>query len=245
MARTLTWDGCANVRDLGGLPIEGGGETRRGSVIRGDNVRRLSDAGWEALLAHGIRTVLDLRWQEELAEDAPREVPVEVVHVSLFGEQDSAYYDELAKRLERFADRADVTRESYLEFLERYRANVAQAVGVVARAEGAVFVHCAAGKDRTGLVSALLLRLAGVGVEQVADDYAESDANLSALTEAWRAEASDEAERAKRQELYGTPRRAMLGVLEELDRRYGGVREYLRGGGATDDDLDRAAARLR
>lgn len=245
MARTLTWDGCANVRDLGGLPIEGGGETRRGAVIRGDNVRRLSDAGWEALLGHGIRTVLDLRWQEELAEDAPRDLPVEVVHVSLFGEQDGAYYDELAKRLERFADRADRTRESYLEFLERYRGNVAQAVGVVARAEGAVLVHCAAGKDRTGLVSALLLRLAGVGIEQVADDYAESDANLGALTEAWRAEAPDEEERAKRQELYGTPRRAMVGVLEELDRRYGGVREYLRAGGATDDDIDRAAARLR
>ncbi len=245
MGRTLSWDGCANVRDLGGLPIEGGGETRRGSVIRGDSVRRLSDAGWEALLAHGVRTVLDLRWREELAEDVPRELPVDVVHVSLFGEQDAAYYDDLSARLERWTDRADVTRESYLEFLERYRENVAQAIVAVARADGPVFVHCAAGKDRTGLVSALLLRLAGVGVEDVADDYAESDANLQALTEAWRSEARDEEERTRRQELFGTPREAMIGVLEGIDQRYGGVREHLLGGGATADDLDRAAARLR
>lgn len=245
MSRTLNWDGCANVRDLGGLPIDGGGETRRGAVVRGDSVRRLSDGGWEALLAHGVRTVLDLRWREELADDVPRELPVDVVHVSLFGELDTAYYEELARRLEHWADRADVTRESYLEFLERYRDNLSRAVVAVADADGCVFVHCAAGKDRTGLVSALLLRLAGVGVDHVADDYAESDANLQALTEAWRAEAPDEEERARRQQLFGTPRGAMLGVLEGIDRRYGGVRAYLLGGGATDDDLDRAAARLR
>jgi protein tyrosine/serine phosphatase len=243
--RVLDWEGCVNVRDLGGLPTEDGGETRHGSVVRADNARRLTDAGWEALAAHGVRRLVDLRWPEELAEDAPGEVPIEVVHVSLFGELDQAYYDELTQRLSQWTERVDLTRESYLEFLERYRENVARAVTAVARADGAVVVHCAAGKDRTGLVAALLLRLAGVSIELVADDYGASEKNLAALTEAWREEAPDEAERERRRELYGTPREAMVGVLTELERRYGGVREYLLAAGMSPDDVELAAARLR
>ncbi len=61
--RELVWDGCVNVRDLGGLPTEDGRVTRFGAVVRADNVRRLSDAGWEALAGYGIRRIIDLRWQ--------------------------------------------------------------------------------------------------------------------------------------------------------------------------------------
>jgi protein tyrosine/serine phosphatase len=246
MSRTLHWDGCVNVRDLGGLPTEDGSVTRHGAVVRSDNVRRLTDAGWQALAEHGVRTVVDLRWAEELAEDPPREVPIDVVHVSLFGNLDQGYYDDLGERLSGLTDPADLTRESYLEFLERYRDNLVRAVTAVARAaRGGVVVHCAAGKDRTGLVSALLLRLAGVGVDEIAADYGESEANLEALTVAWQTEARDDEERARRQTLYGTPREAMAGVLAELERRYGSVRAYLLAGGAAADDLDAAAARLR
>jgi protein-tyrosine phosphatase len=246
MDRVLAWDGCVNVRDLGGLPTEDGSETRRGAVVRSDNARRLTDRGWRALLDHGVRTVVDLRWPEELAEDPPGNAPIDVVHVSLFGTLDTDYYRELDERLAAYADPADRTRESYVDFLERNRTKVAEAIAAVARApEGGVVVHCAAGKDRTGLVSALLLRLAGVSVDQIAEDYAESEANLAELTEVWIAEAPNDEERAKRTWLAGTPREAMLGVLAELERRYGGVRGYLLAAGATEDDLERAAARLR
>lgn len=244
--RALTWDGCVNVRDLGGVPLRGGGTTRLRSVVRADNVRRLSAAGWEALVAYGVRTAVDLRWREELADDPPGDLPIGVVHVSLFGELDEGYWAELSQRLERWSDRIDVTRESNLELLARHRAQLAEAVTAVARAaDGGVLVHCVAGKDRTGLVSALLLRLAGVEIADVADDYGESNANLAALTEIWRDAAPDEEERARRRQLNGTPRESMVGVLEELERRHGSVRDYLLAGGATAADLDRAAARLR
>ena len=75
--RDLVWDGCLNVRELGGLPTQDGGETRLGAVVRADSVRLLSDEGWRALIDHGIRTVIDLRGDHERAEDPPREVPVE------------------------------------------------------------------------------------------------------------------------------------------------------------------------
>ena len=61
-ARTLIWDGCVNVRDLGGIPTEDGGVTRSGDVIRSDNIGALTDAGWRALEGHGVVRIVDLRW---------------------------------------------------------------------------------------------------------------------------------------------------------------------------------------
>jgi protein tyrosine/serine phosphatase len=245
VTRELQWDGCVNVRDLGGLPTADGGETRRGAVVRSDNARRLTDAGWEALVAHGVRTVVDLRWDEERAEDPPGDVPIEAVHVSLFGNLDHDYFAELDARIAPLAAAARV-EASYLDLLERYSGRFAEAVAAVADAPpGGVLIHCAAGKDRTGLIAALLLALAGVPQEEIADDYAQSEANLAALLEKWVAEAPDEAERARRVALSTTPREAMLGVLRHLDERRGGVRGFLLDAGLAAETADRAAARLR
>jgi protein-tyrosine phosphatase len=244
VTRTLVWDGCVNVRDLGGLPLPGGA-TRRGAVVRSDNARRLTEAGWQALVDHGVRTVVDLRWPEEIAEDPPAELPIEAVNVSLFGNLDRDYFKELDARVAPL-ETAERVRETYLEFLELYRSNFAAAIAAVADApEGGVLIHCAAGKDRTGLISALLLALAGVPEETIAEDYAESEANLAELTAKWIAEAPDDPERQHRRHLAVTPHEAMLGVLAALDERYGGVREYLLAAGASGETLDRAAARLR
>jgi protein-tyrosine phosphatase len=79
--RELAWEGCLNVRDLGGLPTEDGGETRYGRVVRADSVRQLTDAGWQAVADYGVRTVVDLRGDYELRDDPPDKLPFEVVHV--------------------------------------------------------------------------------------------------------------------------------------------------------------------
>ena len=98
-----------------------------------------------------------------------------------------------------------------------------------------------AGKDRTGLVSALLLRLAGVSIEHVAADYAVSERNLLPLWQGWFDAASDERERRRRRRMAATPAAAMTAVLHEL----GGEAEYLRAAGVTSDQLDAVRARLR
>jgi hypothetical protein len=97
--RDLIWDGCLNVRDLGGLPTRDGGETRFGAIVRADSVRQLSDEGWQALVDHGIRTVIDLRGDHELAEDPPAELPVDLVHVP-FMEADEAEWEEIGPELD-------------------------------------------------------------------------------------------------------------------------------------------------
>ena len=244
--RELNWEGCLNVRDLGGLPVEGAGETRFGVVVRADSVRRLSDAGWAAFVGYGVERIVDLRFHSELAADPPAELPVEVVHVPVLPDPGSSHWDEIEAAAARAESPAAATRVVYLEFLERFRGGFARAVGEVARpAAGTVVVHCLGGKDRTGLVTALLLRLVGVGADEVARDYALSERNLLPRDGAWIEAAEDEQERERRSRIAASPREAMAQVLDELDRRYGGARAYLRAAGAAEEDLDRVRARLR
>jgi protein-tyrosine phosphatase len=237
----LLWEGCVNVRDLGGNPTEDGGETRYGAVVRADSIRRLSPAGWEALAAYGVRRVVDLRHHAELAADPLSETDLDVVHIPVLAEPDHPDWVEL----DAVAARSGCLAPVYLEFLERYPARFAAAVQAVARGPAVVVVHCQGGKDRTGLVTALLLRLAGASREAVAADYALSEANLREFQAPWIGAAPDEAERARRLLFSLTPAATMLDVLEELERRHGGAREYLLAAGATPEDLDGARALLR
>jgi protein tyrosine/serine phosphatase len=248
-SRDLVWDGCLNVRDLGGLPTADGGETRRGAVVRADSVRLLSDEGWRALVNHGVRTVIDLRGDHEREEDPPAELPVEVVHVP-FMEATDAEWEEIAEELEAATstapDDATATRDAYLIFLERFKGNVAASLRAVAYAPaGGIVVHCVGGKDRTGLLTAFLLHLAGVDEETIATDYALSEERLRPRHETWfeAAESEEELERLRR--IAQTPAESMLGVFAELERRYGGVEGYLRATGVGDEELELARARLR
>jgi protein-tyrosine phosphatase len=236
--RKLAWDGCLNVRDLGGHVTEGGGRTRHGAVVRADSVRSLTDAGWESLVAHGVRRIVDLRLDRERAEDAPREVPVEVVHVQVV--------DESVPGAAELLESTSTTEDFYLAALELFHERWARAVAAVGDApEGGVVVHCHGGKDRTGIVVALLLRLVGVSVDDVATDYGETTANLAALNAEWIAGAEDEDERERRILFSRSEPETMEAVVRELERRHGSVREYLLAGGATEDELERVRARLR
>ena len=213
--RELAWDGVLNARDLGGHRTEDGAETRYGSVVRADSVRRLTDAGWAALLDYGIRTVVDLRGDHEMDEDAPAHVDVEVVHVP-FMEANDREFDEIQEEVEAAAqaapDVAAATRDVYLIFLEHFKQNVAAGIRAVAQAPaGGVVVHCVGGKDRTGLLTAFLLHLAGVDVEQIAADYALSEERLKPRHEEWFAEAETEAELERLRRIAQTPAESIVG----------------------------------
>jgi hypothetical protein len=247
--RELAWEGCLNVRDLGGLPTQDLGETRYGRVVRADSIRQLTDAGWNAAVDYGIRTVVDLRGDYELRDDPPGELPLDVVNVPFMeaGEDElEAIQGEIEAAAAAAPDVATSTRDVYLIFLDHFRHNAAAGVRAVARArQGGVVVHCAGGKDRTGLLCAFLLNLAGVGIDDIAADYALSEERLRPRHEAWLAAAETEAERERLRRIVQTPAESMVGVFAELERRYGGATEYLRKAGVSDEDLKFAAARLR
>ncbi|GJF34563.1 protein-tyrosine-phosphatase [Kitasatospora sp. NE20-6] len=172
--RHLVWDGCLNVRELGGLPTGDGRWTRRGAVVRADNLDRLTAEGWVALQAHGIRTVVDLRNEEEYRPLLERPDGIGLVRVPL---------DELAGPdwWARFGG-LDGTPLAFRPYLDHCRQAVADVVAAVGRAEpGGVVVHCGAGRDRTGLASLVLLSVAGVRADAIIDDYLLSTANLRPL----------------------------------------------------------------
>ena len=244
-SRDLDWDGCLNVRDLGGHRTEDGGETRYGAVVRADSIRQLTDAGWATAVDYGVRTVVDLRTDEELEADPPAELPVDVVHVPFFQEDEEAFAEvEAAARAA--PDYAAATRAVYLVFLERFGENVAAAIAAVARApEGVVVVHCMGGKDRTGLVTA-----------SCSASPASTSSRSRPTTPSARKGCSRDTPRGSRRparrpsasgsgvSLRRRPQ-SMVGVLEELERRHGSIEAYLPQQGSTEEDLRLARERLR
>jgi protein-tyrosine phosphatase len=264
--RRLAWEALRNGRDLGGLPFGDGQETRFASVVRSDTLRQLTPAGWQALADYGVRTILDLRFRAEIHANEPldagpggfsRELVasspdpdgkptwLRTVPVSILGEPDRQsvrHFDRISRAQ---PDAASSTRAVYLEMLELFRPRFGAAVAVVADAgEGGVLVHCHAGKDRTGLVVALLLAIAGVGPETIAADYSLSGPNLAPSLAAWIDDGDDEDDREHRRRVALSPEHAMLDVLEVLHDRYGGAVPYLLGAGLADHDLERVRIRL-
>ncbi len=131
-------------------------------------------------------------------------------------------------------------QEAYAGFLDRYRAEFARAVSTVARSDEPVVIHCLVGRDRSGLASALMLRLAGVELDAIAADHALSDVYLEPWWKPWHDDAPDQETRERRMRVTQMPPSAMADVLADLD-----VRHYLLDGGAAEEDLDRLVARLR
>jgi protein tyrosine/serine phosphatase len=236
--RVLRWDGLVNARDLGGLPLRRGGATRFGSLIRSDNVRHLTAAGWSTLAEHGVRTIVDLRFELE-RDDARAGVPDDfvVVNVSLLGPQDSAEASRVNALIRAAPDAASGITAFYLDILESRGSQVAAAIAAVADAsdDGAVLVHCFVGKDRTGIIAALLLELAGVEPAAIVADYALSATRVGPLVDDWIEAASDPDERAYRSRISGAPSAAMEGMLQGLRDRYGGTAGYLRGVGVREE----------
>jgi len=239
--RVLSWEGCLNVRDLGGHATEGGETTRFGAVVRADSVRHLTPAGWHALLDYGVGTIVDLRRHDELERDPPLDVPVDVVHVPL----DDWHQEELQALWRREGHDELSIYDTYVRMLELLAPNFARAVETVADApDGAVVVHCFAGKDRTGLTCAMFLRLVGVSIEDIAHDYGLSGDNIRSIIDPWADSAPDDAERKLRLRIGSSPPQVMRDVLAELERRHGGVDGYLLESGVSEDTLDRLRVRL-
>ena len=229
MTRIVRWDGCVNVRDLGGLPLRGGGETRYRVVVRADSLRTLTEEGRRALVDYGVTRAIDLRHDGEVAGDAPGDLPVPVVRLPIETRHDAVIRD------------WPTMREVYEALLERFQSTFARAVAELARGEPPVAVHCAGGRDRTGLVCGLVSWLAGVEPDAIASDHALSDDSWEPYNAQWWAEAPDEAERDRRRRISLPAGRTMVDVLERL----GDVRGYLLAGGASPDELDTIVVRLR
>ncbi len=174
--RTVRWSSCLNVRDLGGLPLAGGGRTRYGAIVRADGLFRLTSAGLDEVRAYGIRTVIDLRYPDELARrpnpySGLSDSGVTLVHASMM-DMDNAAIVSLDRQHLPWVDwNVEMLRLARPQILTILRTRA------LARPGGSIY-HCHAGKDRTGLLSILIESLVGVYDEAIADDYVASNENL-------------------------------------------------------------------
>ena len=239
MDRHLVWPDLLNARDLGGLTSASGHETVWRQVVRADNLNKLAPAGVTAMVAYGVRTVIDIRDPREL-ERFPNPLAASPPHGLVFASvplvSDANW--------EALKDPAWVT-EGYALMTRLSHDNIAKVVAAVSDARpSTVVVHCHAGKERTGVVAALLLSLAGVPDETVAEDWTVTDEYLQPLYQEWLENETDPAIRAKRLEGFVSRAEHIVDVLTYVRRTHGSVDEYLMAGGLRADQLERARRRL-
>jgi protein-tyrosine phosphatase len=220
--RCLGWDGCVNVRDLGGLKTPDGRVTRWGAVIRSDHPSNLTVDGWSALYAHGIRTIISLYTEgqtEDFQDAAARPSDLTNIRVAVEDLSNPVFFQKWVNT------ELWCTPLYYRDALAAWPERHAAAVAAVAQARpGGVLFHCKRGNDRTGIVAMLLLALVGVAPDEIVADY---ELSLD----------PDRDELLAREST--STRQTILSTLAGLN-----VEAYLRAGGLSQSDLDAARARL-
>jgi protein-tyrosine phosphatase len=221
--RLLTWDGCNNVRDLGGLNTVDGRKTRWGAVVRSDHPAKLTADGCSALYAHGIRTIISLRThglvEEDYLDTTPRLANITAIDTAIEDFTDTEF-------VKQWVDTSLwSTPLYYRDALQRWPERHVAVIRAIAQAQpGGVLFHCKRGHDRTGIIALLLLALAGVSPDEIVAYYALS---------------IDPEREEMLARMHTTPRQTILVTLASID-----IDAYLRVGGLSQIDLDAARTRL-
>jgi protein-tyrosine phosphatase len=233
--RHVEWEGFFNTRDLGGLPTRDRGVTRFGAFIRSADLRFVTPSGWRAARAAGVRTIVDLRNDDEIRRpDTVTPSGIRRLEVPLDDIGDSEFWRHINQ------EQLNGSPLYYRPFLRLKAHRCAAALTALARAEpGSVLFHCGAGRDRTGLVTLLLLALAGVEPEAIAEDYELSTQALGPLFAVLGQPDQGPLIESILKRRGTTLRAAILAVLDEFD-----AGTYLLDAGVSAADLDAIRTRI-
>jgi protein-tyrosine phosphatase len=222
----LPLEGVLNLRDVGGYHAAGGRILATGRVFRADSLGQATERDVEALGRLGLRLVCDLRSDEEvgrLPDRLPAGVALErnpmLVNPNVLADYTAPDFDWDAYRIERM----------YIDMLDRCGETFRRIFARLAHAASYPFVfHCSGGKDRTGMVAALLLRVLGVADAAIVADYALSERYIRPKVAEFRARLQREGRNPRGAErLFHSPPEAMVRALAYLDACYGTTERYL------------------
>jgi protein-tyrosine phosphatase len=236
--RRLALAGTYNFRDLGGYAV-GSRTTKWNKLFRSDALHKLDESGRDTLRALPLGVVIDLREPEELtaAPNALDNVGHRTVHVPIY----NGALDLHNTGLE--------LGPVYAEMISKYGVQLTQAVRAIAESgDDSVVVHCAAGKDRTGVTIALTLAAIGVDERDIITDYAITENMLAgewaeAMVVIMRERGLPETADADAL-IVASPAELMRKTLQEINSTYGGAEQYLKNHGMTDTELDNLRAAL-
>lgn len=253
--RWIAARGAVNMRDLGGLVTDDGGHTRFGRLLRSDNLQGLTATDVTYLVDElRLRRVIDLRSDPEVQREGPgplHERPEVSVHqLSLFtaaGRHTDVDAETLPwKNRPVPAPGGDRMAGVYLQYLRDRPDSVVDALRLISRDDGAALVHCAAGKDRTGVIVALALTVAGVTREAIVADYVATGERIPAVLARLRASPTYAADLDGSTDDSHMPRAdTMRQMLSGMDDEYGGVLAFLEWRGWTEADTAALRSRLR
>lgn len=236
--RLVPLDGSFNFRDLGGYPTGDGRVTRWETLFRADTLHELTPDDVARLRSLGLTTIVDLRTARELEHTGRGPLgpePIGYHHLSVIQEGESG------ESVAAPASPGDDLSDRYLWYLDVGRGSLVAALGLVADAANLPLVfHCAAGKDRTGVLAALILSMLGVDDQVVVDDYLITEGRMELILGRYRSDPAF-ANRMSRlpSSRFGVTPETMVRFLGELDRRFGGARHWALEAGLPRSAIDR------
>ncbi|QBE49247.1 tyrosine-protein phosphatase [Leucobacter triazinivorans] len=242
-----------NLRDLGGIPIAGG-LLREGLAIRTDDLAYVTHDVASALVAEGLTAIIDLRSPLEAAVTGRGPLgrfPVAYHHLPLLADvAEPLREDGPAPR--RAPDLGHAAMGAmYVRMMENAAPQLVTALNVIACTPGATAFHCAAGRDRTGVLAAALLLTLGADEEHIVADYARTGANMGAIIRRtrpvlgamWRALGFDPDAHDASALLEGSMEVSMRILLDTLRERHGDALAPLRRSGLSEDTIVRLRRR--
>ncbi len=222
--RQMVLEGAFNVRELGGLTTGAGLQTRTHQFLRADSLHALSPASRSRLLEYGLKTVIDLRTSQEVSQDP---IPfadhenVRYVNISLF--------ETILQNPN--ADTMSSLESLYIAALDHCQTAIREVLETLATSQSVTLFHCTAGKDRTGIIAALLLANAGVSEAAITHDYALTEQLAKPMLERLLGEAVKKGiDKDFYAKLLTSNAQTIQAALWYLESRFGSIEGYLQEG---------------
>jgi protein-tyrosine phosphatase len=239
--RSITVNGTYNVRDLGGYETAHGTQTKWRMLIRSGNLDKIPVSSQQQLIDYGVATVIDIRDEWEAVHYPnvfANSTDIKYRNLPLIG--DTLSNDET---WQRDSENYNQLSELYITYLEHCKSQIKAIFTAISEGESGIIFHCHAGKDRTGIITALLLSSLGVRDHDIAEDYSQSHQQITHLIAEWREYALQKERDMKQFEVkVASSPETIIEMLNYIQQKYSSTAGYLQSCDISDSVINRLQA---